>query len=1302
MTTTNGLPHNSVTGVEQDKTGFLWISTADGLARYDGRTFKVFRHRPGDSTSLVDNEIVMFEKTRTGSFLITASNGSFQLFDPRTERFTEVLNEKSLARQGIRITKGKLSADGRYFWGLMPGLRLIRFDLQRKTTQFVDVAKLTGLANVPSDFILTPDGYLYAECDSRLFQLNTKTGESRLICYPFNSPPVHYWPIDYHQIALAPRGEIAVFGYQVIALYNPALGRFRTIPIPDWFLQRDTWYQLKTLADNRLYVGYDNRLYRLDANDQLVRIPLPAPTSQQTSPWLLDRSGVLWVGGRSTGLARIDVRPQPFGFAPRQKAFGKDLLEQDLGVSLPGNYTVWDIDHWPRYTFGPNRAGYLIDTQHVYEHKPGRDTLTELRALHMNAGEPCCKLCLKVSRRGQVWFYSNSWGLIEGDPKSGTKQLYPNSRLPLISSTPGHDAADIQPIGHSIWVGSQYGFGLFRYDITRKRFDKPLLNNPKSTNSLPINAINCLSADPTDSTVLWIGTPGGGLCRLNTRTMVFRRMGEPEGFPNGTILSIETDGQGMIWCSTNRGLVRVNPKTLTWRHFTVDDGLHEDSFLQTSSARLPDGRLVFGTPKGRIIFDPLAVRDQIYQPPIVLSSLLINNKVVDSNSPEGRNTLPTPINSLSELILDHTQNFLTIGFAGLHYGKAERLNYRYRLSGVDDGWVTVGTQNTANYTQLSPGRYVFNVNSTTPDGQWSRQIKQLMIVIKPPFWATWWAYAIYVLVFGSLVFGFIRFRLRQARQQQEITLKRRESEQLRAVDEVKTRFFSNITHEFRTPLTLILSPTEKLLKTAHQDNSTRQSLTLIHQNARQLLRLINQLLDLSKLEGSSMSIALVRGNPVVLIEHLVDTFLPMAASRGTVLRLETNGLTDRFSEKPGLFDANKWETILTNLLSNALKFTPTGGQVLLTLDQPTADQLEMRVSDTGVGIPVQHIPHIFDRFYQVDTSRTRSFEGTGIGLALVKELTDLLGGTIAVQSRTENPSGTTFTLTLPVRPATDQLDTPELLLPGSDLNALRNIPTTDRAPLPRVSDDAPLVLVVDDNEELRTFIARELMDRYRVLMAADGEEGWSVCQRELPDVVITDVMMPRLDGYQLTNRIKSTLATNHIAVVLLTARAAQESRIAGLEQGADDYLTKPFHSDELSLRLDNMLTRQAHLRAYLHRQVTTPAISEGPMVDPFVRQLHQAIEERLDDATFGIDELAQAVSMSRRTLNRKLTATANLSASDFIRHYRLQRATQLLKTGSSIAETAYGVGFESPAYFATVFKQTYHQTPSEYLSHQRA
>ncbi len=965
LTTANGLPHNAVMGVEQDRAGFVWIATHDGLARYDGRSVKVFRNRPGDSLSLADNHIAELLPATDGTFVVNTESGTVQRFNPATEQFTTLLDRQFLEQKKALVNQIQLSADGNHLWGLLPGVRLIDYDIQRKILRVYDVPALVGSVNEMHDFILTPTGYIYGETLAGLFQFNTRTGRKRIIPFPFKpidrKRGMGFQSINRHQVARGTNGQIAVFGYNVLALYDPVQNRFRTIPIPNpvqgslvgnnvRMLATNVSYMLNTLADNRLYVGYMNRLYRVD-EDRLTLLQQSAAAADRLAPRLIDRSGMLWISAGPAGLTRLDLHPLPFRFFPKKKSFSEDLLEQDLGLALPDSFEVWDTYNWPRYTTARAESrpgasaqrpvGYLIDPSHVYRQLANSRTLTEMTKFREIDGQVCCKLCLKTTsrypgdrhpgdRQALIWVYNNRRGLIAANADGTQGRQYPNSQLPLTHQQPNYDAGDIQPIGQSVWVGSQYGLGLYRYDIARQQYDKPLVNQPTSVNSLPANSIHCLAADPTDSTMLWIGTAGGGLCRLDTRTMTFRRMGEAEGFPNSLIESIESDAQGMLWCATNRGLVRVDPKSLTWRHFTTDDGLAEDVFIRTSSARLPDGRLVFGTPNGRVIFDPDAIRDKGYEPPIVLTSLLINNKPMDSQT-----GLPAPLNTLSELVLDHTQNFLTIAFAGLDYSKSDKLTYRHQLTGVDGGWVTTGTQNTANYTQLAPGRYQFRVNGTTTDGRWSRHVKQVTIVINPPFWATWWAYLAYALAFGGLVMGYIRFRIGQARQRQEINLKRREAEQLRAVDEVKTRFFSNITHEFRTPLTLILSPTEKLLGEPKHDAPTRQTLTTVYQNAGQLLRLINQLLDLSKLEGGSMNVTLSRGNAVAFVERLADLFQPMATSRDIALHVETGkpGGRDESEVTPMYrFDADKWERIITNLLSNALKFTPPGGQVSLTMD----------------------------------------------------------------------------------------------------------------------------------------------------------------------------------------------------------------------------------------------------------------------------------------------------------------------------------------------------------------------------------
>jgi signal transduction histidine kinase/DNA-binding response OmpR family regulator len=535
-------------------------------------------------------------------------------------------------------------------------------------------------------------------------------------------------------------------------------------------------------------------------------------------------------------------------------------------------------------------------------------------------------------------------------------------------------------------------------------------------------------------------------------------------------------------------------------------------------------------------------------------------------------------------------------------------------------------------------------------------------------------------------------RTAQLRQQSEQL--REAQEQLLAADSLKTRFFDNITHELRTPLTLILAPAETLL--AEETLPTRRGLlTTIERNARQLLNLINQLLDLSKLEAGKMAIDRVQCSLPGFVSRLVDTFRPTALQRQLTLTFESEGL-------PGerVIDAGKWERILSNLLANAIKFTPERGMVSVALLADTQDRVRLTVEDTGIGIPADTLPHIFDRFYQADNSQTRKYEGTGIGLALVKELTDLLGGTIDFSS--EVGRGTRVTLVLPVRSVRATAAPADVT--AAELDTANSAFTNQ--PLPRDESTGhvvthagkPVLVLAEDNAELREFMAHTLSDEFRILTAADGEQAWQLARREIPDLVISDVMMPVMDGFALCRHIKADPATDHAAVVLLTARSSQDSRLEGFGYGADEYLVKPFHMGELRLRVHNLVEHQQKLRQYYGSQLGAGGAvpPPGAVENDFLRKVYELLERQLDNTAFGVDELAESLAMSRRTLHRKLTSLVDLPAGDLIRRYRLRRAAELLRQGHPVAQTAYQVGFESPQYFSTVFKEFYHHSPSEY------
>lgn len=1279
LTTAEGLPSSTIIEIVQDKTGFVWIATIDGLARYDGQKFKIFRNDPNNTNTLIDNHIIDLQLVNNTLLIVTKSE-NIQLFDPHTERFTTLFTAKFLQDRKVSMQKCFLSADRKHLWGFVQGVRLVHYDFEKKKFTVFSEKALTGRNNTLHDFHYSDRGYVYAFCSFGLIELNEKTYKKRTILYPFSSEKETV--ADYLGcLAERENGEIVTILQKGLFIYNPVRRHFRITPFPAGE-RIESPCTIRTLQDGAVYIGSDRRLFRLLTNDTLEIVAASPPNVFRA--YLRDRSGGLWLD-YVNGVENKTQTLSPFSAYRYRKSFKEDLTNLYLHISFSSFETPY-----PLFFTKKGKLGWFIDINSVYRYDFEQKKLTT-KHIH------CCNLVLKLAESGKPWVYTNYKGLMEVDTAFQEHKLLPNSLVPQFTSERGLDVADIQPVKNGVWVAAENGQGLFFYDLRQQKYTKPLQNNPKDTTTLSTNALICLKSDPFDPAVLWIGTAGGGLCRLDTRTLKVKRIMEKDGLPNATILAIQTDSRGFLWCSTNKGLVRIHPKTLHIRSFTQADGLQDTEFSANGSATLPDGRLAFGGQTGMTIFDPLMIREETTALPVVLTSLKINNETVEPGS--SGSPLAASVNSLKTLELNHTQNFLTFEFAGLELAKPQQIQYRYRLLGVDKRRINAGTQQTANYTQLGSGEYIFEVISTNADGVWGEIPKRLTVVIHPPWWATWWAYSLYTLVVGSIIYWFGRNRLNQLRQQREMELKRRESEQLKAVDELKTRFFSNITHEFRTPLTLILSPAEKLVTESKHDETTRKSLFSIHRNAQQLLRLINQLLDLSKLESDGMKLSLARGKIHEFVEEIVETFRNKAIEKEIALSIQAEP-----DDREYLFDADKVEKIIYNLLSNALKFTERKGEVnvdcrMQNVEVGSENQypaLEIRVSDTGIGIPADKLPHVFERFFQVEDNRTRSYEGTGIGLSLVKELTELMGGTISVQS--EVSKGTSFQAVIPlalvagISEAIPAVQYNHRLLNDNPLLTIEFIPQTD--------ESKPLVLVVEDNIELRDFIAESLSNEYRIVSAANGLQGWDIAQAEIPDLIVSDVMMPVMDGYELCEKVKQDSRTNHVAVVLLTARASHEKKVEGLLLGADDYLTKPFYTDELKLRIRNLLTRQMKLREYYFRQFGQPEVplETQAIADVFVQKLYKVLEQRLDDSSFSVEDLALEVGMSRRTLHRKLTATTNLTANELIRNYRLKKAALLLKSGKNASETAYLVGFESPAYFATSFKEFYRKTPSEYAS----
>ena len=1277
-----GLPEYFVSGIVQDKAGFIWLATRDGLARYDGRQFKVFRHQPTGRPSLASNVILSIQAISDSALLIHLENNTFQLFDPITEQFSRLLTDKQLQQKQIRLVKASVTSDEKALWGRF-STQLMRYD--RKTGQFTtypfppfpDPGGFLG-----TSLVLAKHHQLFTPFPGRLLQFDTQTGlfqswEHAQVGLPGTID-------NFYGIPLLERanGDILIGAARQLLAFNPQTHRFRSIPIPSPLDTRvGPLYQA---PDGQVYFTYGMSVYRLTSDDRITPIWTASRIDYQNyfQALLLDRSGVLWIGTNGDGIYQIDQRALPIKTYPYRTNFFCDVLGTEVGLDVPPwaktdrqLYYLRTDGTVPYMTCGVNGYFELLrgDRQrHLFR------TILQFPQTQRKKGVEGGN-ALRQEPNGILWLFDPHFGILKTDLAGKLLDTYP---IPI----PIKWVSSIQPLGQTVWIGSQVS-GLYAYDLSSRRIVRHIRFQQGQLNSLLSDQVTCLIADPANPAMLWVGTQEG-LGRLDTRTMHWQNWAEGQGLPSAAIHTLLSDRQGNLWFSTGKGISRMNPRTEQLRHFSTFDGLLDIEYRTNHALQLADGRMAFGGATGVTVFDPLALTDSPQPIPTVLTGLRLAHLPVEPGATGS--PLSLPVNATKTLRLQPTQNFFSLEYAGLQYNKPASLRYRYQLEGVDAHWVNAGNQTVANYTQLAPGDYVFRVNTANADGHWSPLIKTLSISIDPPWWRTGWAYGLYGLLLVVLVRAYIQYRINRAQLQQDMALQQQEARLIQENADWQTRFFTNITHEFRTPLTLILNPLERLMETAAP--GLQQPYGVMHRNAQRLLRLINQLLDIAKLEAGQLALSESQGNLPVFMAGLVDSFRPRAEKKGVALSYQAAGLTADYR-----FDAQKLETIGYNLLANAVNFTPDGGHVWVQLNEESfpAGQagLRLRVSDTGPGIPPEQVPHIFDRFFQGQHADANTGQGTGIGLFLVAEFSRLLGGSVSVESRLGE--GTTFTVTLP-------LGKVDAVAPMVDTLPVDTLPPAEPAPeRPVASATAPLVLVVEDNDELREFIAGELAATYRVLTAVDGQAGWQVCLAELPELVISDVMMPGLDGFSLVEKIKTTPLTAHIAVILLTAKTMTEARIQGLSAGANDYLTKPFNVQELNLRIANLLAHQQQLRQHWQQrrgQLASPAlpVAEPKLEDPFLLKLYQVLDRELANPAFSVEQLADELAVSYRTLHRKVSTLTGTSTNELIRSYRLQQAARFLQDGVSISETAEKAGFDSLPYFSRSFKAQFGVSPSAY------
>lgn len=1339
ITVADGLPENSIVTMLQDRHGFLWFGTANGLVKFDGYTYQTYKPNPQDPNSLSDVLVVSLFEDAEGILWVGTAEGGLNRFNSDTERFQtfkhEAFDPNSLSSNDVRVVVG--TPDGILWVGTEHGLN--RFDPETeevKRYRHEPQQSNTLVHDVVKSIQVHPDGSLWIGTYGGLNHFNPETEQFTTYTHDTEDPATLSSDHISH-VYLDPQQPEALW-IGTGDFFNASLGDgLNRLDIRTGRVERygrkhglsDTNIMVvNSFAEGMLSIGTRHHgLFRFDPETEVFT---PFAEATLTGKTVLaiheDPSGLIWAGTVFTGLYKIDrfankvvsVRLEEKGriHALHEDAQGVIWLGTSTGLyqwDPEGQHVVstgWARDYGDKQVVGALATGpagtlWVGTSEGLYQYDPQKGVVTPYPYWQGRLAV----LGLWADENGHLWMGTRGEGLVHFDPSRNQFTPYRFDELGAYNS---NIVSSLSPIGQNkLWLqGAEEGRA---FDTEQRQF----VEGPAWLSAF--QRIRPMMQDRSGH--LWLGSAQWGLYRWDPRTGTGRFFSEDHGLGSDLVWELLEDDSGDIWVATAKGLSRFNPATEAFTTYDEKDGVQVTHHRYLTSLKGQDGRLYFGGDKEVIIVDPDNLPINTYPPPVAITDVeLIASDHQGVKPVEGT------------LRLAYGQHDMTIRFAALSYRFADQNQYAYRLEGYETVWRNVREQRTATYTNLAPGTYTFQVKAANNDGIWNTQPTTLTIIIRPPWWQTRWAYGSYLVGLVLLVLGIIRVRVRYleqrnrhleatvalrtaeiARQQHQLAQQhadlvaqharmraakdtiQQQATRLAEVDATKSRFFANLSHEFRTPLTLIIGPLVDMQQGFWgnlQPTMQHQVSAMVRQGKR-LLRLINQLLDLAKLEAGHAILQPKPGDLIPFTEDVVRSFAPLAEREGVTLQF-----TSQQSTAPCLFDADALEKVLANLLANAFQFTQRHGKIRVSLEAEggAPSKTVLVVKDTGQGIPAGKLPHIFDRFASTPS-------GTGIGLALVRELVDLHGGT--VEAASEIGFGTTITVRLPLDAARNPLSVMQPAVSTALTQWVTEAADDESTHVTPVGGDGAVatpqgtVLVVEDNAEVRAYVSVHLRKHYTVLEASDGKEGWTLVTQHAVDLVISDVMLPELDGLGLCERIKAHPIYNTLPVILLTARGATEDKIRGLMGGADDYIAKPFVGAELHVRVANLLRSRRHLRERFSAEVR---VGPDEIIVPsyeaaLLERVRNVIEARLSETTFGVEAVANEVGLSARQLQRRIKASTNLSVAAYIRQMRLQRAAQLLaqKVGT-VGEISYAVGFKNADHFSTLFRKTFGLTPSQY------
>lgn len=1309
----DGLSNNSVNTICKDRDGFMWFGTTTGLNRYDGYTFKIYQHAENDPGSLPDNYITDIVEMPDGRFWVNTGRG-YVLFDKEQDCFiTDVTGfMKNLESGGVpeqvfvdREGNTCLSVAGEGCYRYKEGGKRLFFSYVEHSLSEHGV---TQIAECSDGLLLIYNTGLLVCLDRATLAIKWKSDEIK-----------KYIPAGKTiEFSLFVDRDNCIWAYSLMGIwaYDCGTKSWRTDLTAIWSSRPDVIiHAVAQDIEGRIWVGKDydgidvleketGKVTSLVAHDDNGR-SLPHNTIYDL---YADRDGIMWVGTYKKGVSyysesifkfnmyewgditcieqadenRLWLGTNDHGILLWNRSTGKaEPFWRDAEGQLPNPVVSMLKSKDGKLWVGTFNGGlYCMDGSRVRSYKEGvGNTLASNNVW-----------ALVEDDKGRIWIASLGGGLQCLEPVSGTFETYTSSNSALLENN----------VTSLCWVDNNTLFfgtanqGVGMMDMRTREIKK--IQGQSGNVKLSNDAVNHVYKDSRG--LVWIATREG-LNVYDTRRHVFLDLSSVAEAKGNFIAAITEDQERNMWVSTSRKVIRVTVASdgkgsylFDSRAYNSEDGLQNCDFNQRSIKTLHNGIIAIGGLYGVNVFAPDHIRYNKMLPNVMFTGLsLFDEAVKVGQSYGGRVLIEKELNDVENVEFDYKQNIFSVSFASDNYNLPEKTQYMYKLEGFNNDWLTLplGVHNVT-FTNLAPGKYVLRVKAINSDGYVGIKEATLGIVVNPPFWMSWWAYLLYAV--GLVIVLFLaRYRMLK-REREKFHLQQIENEVAKneEINNMKFRFFTNVSHELRTPLTLIISPLEGMLKeTTDELQSTR--LQLMYRNAQRLLHLVNQLLDFRKGEMSTHQLSLSEGDIISYVHSVCNSFLLMADKKHIQFSFFSG--IDTFSMA---FDADKVGKIVMNLLSNAFKFTPEGGRVTVMIEHVagTPDILEIKIADTGIGISDVDKEHIFERFYQAGHKGVEETTGNGIGLSLVRDFVTLHEGEVKVFDNIG--MGSVFVIQFPVKHVETQVQLPEETgMPAGDEED-KEMKEEAREEMER--KNFPLLLIVDDNEDFRIFMRYSLELQYRVKLAVNGKEAWEMMQEELPDLVISDVMMPQMDGNELCRLIKQDKRTAHIPVILLTARQNTEAKLEGLQTGADDYVTKPFNMTILVLRIRKLIELSRYHR--VTQGMIDPAPSEiviTSLDEKLIEKAIKYVEDNMSRTELSVEELSRELGMSRVHLYKKLLQITGKTPIEFIRVIRLKRAAQLLRESQlHVSEVAFEVGFNNPKYFSRYFKDEFGVLPSVY------